>query len=104
MAAAAVLAGFFPITFMLGFRWMSMKLATWVDFVLWIGTMMIVQAVAVVISWRVLMARALTPYYATVLRREGIMVCPRCGYRLMPGASGRTCSECGLEDPLPDPD
>lgn len=44
---------------------------------------------------------ALNPYYATVLRKHGIIVCPRCGYR--PANDDRTtvCPECGLDDPIP---
>ena len=41
-----------------------------------------------------------TPYYATVLRRHDIVVCPKCGYHGSNLASGTICTECGLEDPL----
>lgn len=44
--------------------------------------------------------RKITPYYATVLRRHGIVVCPKCGYRIRESNPGAICSECGLEDPL----
>lgn len=46
---------------------------------------------------------ALNPYYATVLRKHGIVVCPRCGYRAAGFADSTVCTECGLDDPLPRP-
>ena len=44
--------------------------------------------------------RKITPYYATVLRRHGIVVCPKCGYQSANPTPETICSECGLEDLL----
>ncbi len=44
-----------------------------------------------------------TPYYALALRKHGIVVCPRCGYRAAGDTETTTCSECGFDDPFPRP-
>lgn len=63
----------------------------------------VLALVQVVPAWlfaRLIFKQRITPYYATVLRRHDIVVCPKCGYHGSNLASGTICTECGLEDPL----
>ena len=64
-----------------------------------IGTILATMS-AMILLRRSALRRISTPYYATVLRRHDIVVCPKCGYHGSNLASGTICTECGLEDPL----
>ena len=55
------------------------------------------------IAHRWAMPRALTPYYATALREQGVSVCLKCGYHRANGDRTKVCPECGLMDPLSPP-
>ena len=59
-----------------------------------------VQVVPIWLFSQLIFKQRLTPYYATILRRHDIVVCPKCGYHGSNLASGTICTECGLEDPL----
>ena len=60
----------------------------------------LVQVVPIWLVSQLIFKQRLTPYYATVLRRHDIVVCPKCGYHGSSLASRKICTECGLEDPL----
>ena len=64
-----------------------------------IGTILATMS-AMILLRRSALRRISTPYYATVLRRHDIVVCPKCGYHGSSLASRKICTECGLEDPL----
>lgn len=72
----------------------------WVDVVLTIVAIFLVQTTMAFISLRWLVRPAMTPYYATILGRHGIEVCGRCGHPRTAGGRAAVCVECGRIDPL----
>ena len=73
----------------------------WGDVVLTIVAVFLFQATMAWISLRWLVQPAMTPYYATILRRHGTEVCGHCGHLRATGGSAAVCVECGRTDPLP---
>ena len=72
----------------------------WGDVVLAIVAVFLFQATMAWISLRWLVRPAMTPSYATILRRHGIEVCGRCGHPRTAGGRAAVCVECGRIDPL----
>ncbi|MBC04473.1 MAG: hypothetical protein CMJ34_14400 [Phycisphaerae bacterium] len=102
------LAGFLsatpPIALMLSIPFGTDLTSSWSR----VGLVIVCMAIGVLVLRSItsywLIRPAWTPYYATALRRRGIVVCPKCGYPPSNQAGDRespsTCPECGLEDPL----
>ncbi|MEE2895684.1 MAG: hypothetical protein VX726_08075 [Planctomycetota bacterium] len=98
-----LVAGGLPMGLMIATPVLADAVSDWAQLVLLILLFAVLEVVLWAFPCRWLWKRAMIPYYATVLRRHGIAICPKCGYHAPGGRSGRTCAECGFEDPLEDP-